>query len=177
MCGRFKYDMFRGGAHYSCNERLFADAEIDLTSFIARLDGMKGNGPVVNCQDCASAVVSLSNLAGCDLWCNRMGRLFKTRSFLPIGVFEEVEAEFVFHEVAWEGLCGDQDLVYDACIQYDGGEVLGCAPVEFVVPQGVMFCDGSEQAPFVYRERLSKDGSDGYGNCSNLYQRIRRAIR
>ena len=37
--------------------------------------------------------------------------------------------------------------------------------------------DGSELSPFAYRERLAKDGEDGYGSCVNLNKVKRRAIK
>ena len=131
----------------------------------------------MNCQDCASAVVSLSNLAGCDLWCNRMGGCFKTRKIVLLGTFQITEEEFTFHEVAWEGQCRDQDLVYDACLEYDVDETPGVEPLVLDCPCGVIFSDGSELSPFVYRERLTKDGEDGYGKCANLNKVRRRTLK
>ena len=176
-CDRFMYDMSLGGARYSCNSGLDVEAHVDLTSFIDRINGKEGNGMLVNCQDCASAVVAMSNLVGCDLWCNRMERNFNTRKFLPIGFIQLIERNFVFHEVAWEGLCRDQDLVYDACLQYDVDETPGVEPFVLDSPCGVIFSDGSELSPFVYRERLSATGANGYERCVNQNTRLRRSLR
>ena len=120
---------------------------------------------------------AMSNLAGCDLWCNRMGHNFDTRRFLPIGFPQLMERNFGFHEVAWEGDCQDQDCVYDACLEYDGDDAPGDASSDYAVPCGVAFSDGSELSPFVYRERLSKNGSNGYGRCVNLNTRTRRVLK
>lgn len=87
------------------------------------------------------------------------------------------ERNFVFHEVAWEGQCRDQDLVYDACLQYDVDETPGVVPFVLDSPCGVMFSDGSELSPFAYRERLAKDGVDGYGRCENLNKCKRRTLK
>lgn len=87
------------------------------------------------------------------------------------------EEEFTFHEVAWEGQCRDQDLVYDACLEYDVDETPGVEPLVLDCPCGVIFSDGSELSPFVYRERLTKDGEDGYGKCANLNKVRRRTLK
>ena len=176
-CDKFMYDMIRYAAHYTDNRGLLGNGHIELTALIGRIMGEESKGPFVNCQDCASAVVSMSNLVGCDLWCNRMGKYFKTRKILPIGCVQVSEEEFTFHEVAWEGQCRDQDLVYDACLQYDVDEAPGVEPLVLDSPCGVMFSDGSELSPFAYRERLAKDGADGYGRCINLNKVKRRAIK
>ena len=94
-----------------------------------------------------------------------------------IGSFQITEEEFTFHEVAWEGQCRDQDLVYDSCLQYDVDETPGVEPFVLDSPCGVMFSDGSELSPLAYRERLAKDGEDGYGSCVNLNKVKRRAIK
>ena len=176
-CDRFVYDIAGGVPYYTRNNALFLGEQFDLTAFIDRVNGGEGAGILVNCRDCASAVVSLSNLVGCDLWCNRMGKYFKTRMILPIGCIQLSEEEFTFHEVAWEGQCRDQDLVYDSCLQYDVDETPGVEPFVLDSPCGVMFSDGSELSPLAYRERLAKDGEDGYGSCVNLNKVKRRAIK
>ena len=176
-CGRLMYDTNRYAAHYTDNRGLLSSGHMELSAFIDRIMGGESKGPLVNCQDCASAVVSLSNLAGCDLWCNRMGGCFKTRKIVLLGTFQITEEEFTFHEVAWEGQCRDQDLVYDACLEYDVDETPGVEPLVLDCPCGVIFSDGSELSPFVYRERLTKDGEDGYGKCANLNKVRRRTLK
>ena len=37
--------------------------------------------------------------------------------------------------------------------------------------------DGSELSHFAYRERLAKDGADGYGRCINLNKVKRRTLK
>ena len=176
-CGRLMYDINRYAAHYTDNRGLLSSGHMELSAFIDRIMGGESKGPLVNCQDCASAVVSLSNLAGCDLWCNRMGGCFKTRKIVLLGTFQITEEEFTFHEVAWEGQCRDQDLVYDACLEYDVDETPGVEPLVLDCPCGVIFSDGSELSPFVYRERLTKGGEDGYGKCANLNKVRRRTLK
>ena len=176
-CNRLMYDINRYAAHYTDNRGLLSSGHMELSAFIDRIMGGESKGPLVNCQDCASAVVSLSNLAGCDLWCNRMGGCFKTRKIVLLGTFQITEEEFTFHEGAWEGQCRDQDLVYDACLEYDVDETPGVEPLVLDCPCGVIFSDGSELSPFVYRERLTKDGEDGYGKCANLNKVRRRTLK
>ena len=71
----------------------------------------------------------------------------------------------------------DQDLVYDACLQYDVDETPGVEPFVLDSPCGVIFSDGSELSPFVYRERLSATGANGYERCVNQNTRLRRSLR
>ena len=61
-CDRFVYDIAGGVPYYTRNNALFLGEQFDLTAFIDRVNGGEGAGILVNCRDCASAVVSLSNL-------------------------------------------------------------------------------------------------------------------
>ena len=56
-------------------------------------------------------------------------------------------------------------------------ETPGVEPFVLDSPCGVMFSDGSELSPLAYRERLAKNGEDGYGSCVNLNKVKRRAIK
>jgi len=78
-----------------------------------------------------------------------------------------VENYFIYHEVAWSGNCEDGDLVYDACLQYDGDDDPSQAPHVAEQPCGVVFSDGSADAPLVYRERLTSPIPNGYGRCQS----------
>lgn len=62
-------------------------------------------------------------------------------------------------------------------VKYDVDEAPGVEPLVLDSPCGVMFSDGSELSPLAYRERLAKDGEDGYGSCVNLNKVKRRAIK
>ncbi len=57
-----KYDIDgSGNQHYAGSHYL-------LQEMLLRTLGAYGNGPIVNCDDCAGLVVSLANLLGCDLY-------------------------------------------------------------------------------------------------------------
>lgn len=101
--------------------------QFDLTAFLERLSGGIGNGPYVNCTDCACAVSTLANLLGADLAQGRMGAYvpaFLTRDTQVIGSRQwsspcGLGLGFMFHEVAWTGACGEADSVYDASLMVD----------------------------------------------------------
>ena len=74
-----QYDFRNGGAtHYS--NRYF-----DLTAFLDRLRGGRGNGQYVNCTDCATIVSTFANLLGCDLSQSQMGYRFWVNPMQVIG--------------------------------------------------------------------------------------------
>lgn len=90
----------------------------------------------LNCDDCACAVATFSNLLGCQL---KVGNInpnpfaFKTfrillvgRNPLSMGDWEPVEG-WGHHEVAWWLDIGVKQFVYDACLQLDLSK--GLAPV------------------------------------------------
>lgn len=97
----------------------------DCTAFVERARGGTGNGPFVNCTDCASAVATLANLVGADLWESRMGEYTPAFETNPIQAIGGAEYEspcgwglgFTYHEVAWTGDCRSDDFVYDACLR------------------------------------------------------------
>ena len=88
------------------------------------------------------------------------------RMTIPIGysIRQMSLSGFNVHRVAWTGDCGDGDLVFDACLRYNGA----ATPTDSFraeLPVGVMFSDGDEGSPFVYRERLCVPGTNGYDRC------------
>lgn len=181
-CGRFRYET-RGGASAYVTE----DGGVDLSECINRLKGLKKGGESVNCMDCAAFVVSFSNLLGCELWSSRMddgedGYGFLTNPYIPIGCENWTSSgsgeAFSFHEVAWTGNCGDDDTIYDACLKIDGRRGTS-APLRMEeLPTGMIFSDGSADAPYVYRECLAAPGDWGYGRClSQPGTRIRRTVK
>mgnify|MGYP004452635633 CR=1 FL=1 len=160
---RFWYDVKEGAPAYTDDETVY------LTAFLGRMRGRDGNGGVVNCTDCASFVVSFSNLLGCELWSSKMGKFFETNPYLPIGhatwTGTGPEEAFIYHEVAWTGECGDDDLIYDACLQVDS---MGCSTPSFLLellPMGMIFSDGNPGSPYAYRESLAVPGPLGYDRC------------
>ena len=110
-----------GSPHYTLIPGLF-----DCTEFLERVRGGFGNGRYVNCSDCASAVATLSNVLGCDLWESRMFGavpfpLNPTRAIgSPTWLSACALGTYNMHEVAWTNNCGEQDQVFDASLQIDG---------------------------------------------------------
>lgn len=99
----------------------------DCSALLERLHGGVGNGPYVNCTDCACIVSTFANVLGADLWQSRMGAYvpaFMTRDVLTIGS-RQWQAPcgwglgFMFHEAAWKGNCVEADGVFDACLAVD----------------------------------------------------------
>jgi len=99
----------------------------DCSAFLELLKGGVGNGPYVNCTDCATMVSTFANILGADLWQSRMGKYvpaFITCPTLIIGSSEwtspwRLGLGFTFHEVAWTKSCTARDDVYDACLMVD----------------------------------------------------------
>lgn len=127
----------------------------DCTAVLERLAGGLGNGPYVNCSDCAAIVSTFSNALGCDLWQSRMGSYvpaFETQPIRAIGhpAFETPcgwGLGFTYHEVAWTGGCDDDDAVFDACLEFlqpDGNSS--------IVPTNLVF--GAE-GDNLYRDRIA----------------------
>ena len=175
-CGRFAYDTANGQAAYLSGSR------VELSRCIERLNGGNGDGELVNCTDCASFVVSFANLLGCELYSSRMGNGFGTREYTAIGRPSWTSPDwgwgFSYHEVAWTGQCMDGDLIFDACLKYNGSSSLSSTDKVEELPLGVVFCDGSSDAPYVYRERLTPVGSSGYDKCmARPAQKKRREIK
>lgn len=100
----------------------------DLTAFLERVEGGLGNGPYVNCTDCACAVSTMANLLGAELWQGRMGEYvpaFMLRDSQTIGHSSwgspcNLGLGFMFHEVGWNGNCDEYDQVFDASVVVDG---------------------------------------------------------
>ena len=159
--GRFQYEVTSGRRKY-----VNSNNEVYLSMCIARLNGGYGKGADVNCTDCASFVTSFSNLLGCHLYSSQMGKDFMTRKYTAIGQPDLTPPNwgwtFVFHEVAWSGLCDDSDLVYDACLKYIDLAATNNPPQ---LPLSVRFSDGNPGSPYVYRERLTPPDPAGYDKC------------
>jgi hypothetical protein len=95
----------------------------DCTAFLERLAGGIGNGPNVNCSDCATIVSTFANVLGCDLWQSQMFDMLQPFPVKPLQLIGQWTfgpvcgtGFFNYHEVAWAGDCGVDDLVYDACL-------------------------------------------------------------
>jgi len=85
---------------------------------------------------------------------------------------------FTYHEVGWTGACEDSDKVFDACLKIDGNGDPSSAPRTAVLPTNMTFSDGSEDAPYVYRESLAQPGANGYDECvARPATKVRRAVK
>lgn len=101
---------------------LFGDKFL-LSCFIDQIEGNRAFR--VNCEDCASVVVTLANLLGCDLSEGKIGAAgdFYTNRVLTIGQQDSasnwITTKFKYHEVAWLHDIGLDKYVYDACLRVD----------------------------------------------------------
>lgn len=138
-----------------------------LSSYMAHLDS--GLPFSLNCTDCADAVTTFANLLGCDLW---EGRFFnmQTRKFLTLNGDPAVEADWVswswsYHEICWLGAVGQNELVYDGCLQLDMDDNYG--DLVHVAQHPIKMRFGLSD-PNDYRYRLIESGS---GNLENIPRR------
>lgn len=171
-CGRFQYETNRGASAYVCfvsSGSLGSYEYVELTMCLERLNGGKGREEFVNCTDCAAFVTSLSNILGCGLYSSQMRYSFDTNPYCAIGCANWEPPKwgwgFKYHEVAWNGACGDANEVFDACLRYDGDDSPNSDPRTPALPVSVVFSDGNPSAPYVYRERLTPQGVWGYDSC------------
>jgi hypothetical protein len=115
------------------------------TAFLERLRGSVGNGPYVNCSDCATIVSTFANALGCDLWQSKMAGEFPfaLNPILAIGsrVWQIAcgWGSFNYHEVAWKDGCRENDEVFDACLHVDGDLNPGSAPHRPLLPLNLVF--------------------------------------
>lgn len=138
----------------------YASPYFDCTAFLERLTGGFGNGPFVNCTDCATIVSTFANALGCDLWQSQMrpliGFQFATNPVCLIGdaVFGQpcnIFSGFVYHEVAWARECDSDDGVFDACLLLSDGFNPGVAPFIPLLPANLPFATIFGRS---YRQRL-----------------------
>jgi hypothetical protein len=142
-----------GTPHYTLVPGVF-----ECSEFLERVRGGLGNGRFVNCSDCASAVSTFANVLGCNLSQSRMFGLVpfplnptrsigspSWRSACGTGVYS-------MHEVAWTGNCGEDDTVFDACLELDGDADPTRPPHRPQLPVGMRFGAAGEGQ---YRDRLA----------------------
>lgn len=68
-------------------------------------------------------------------------------------------------EAGWTGSAGDGDRVFDACLRVDGNGDPSTEPRTELLPVNMVYSDGNQGPPYVYRERVAAPGSSGYGTC------------
>lgn len=171
-CPTVAYSMYAVGANFE----LF-----DCSAFLERLEGGIGNGPYVNCTDCASIVATFSNLLGGDLWCSRMGEYlpaFETNPIQAIGS-DVLQSPcgwglgFMYHEVAWTGGCTSSDHVYDACLKVKARPLETAWPPTTLLPVNMRF---GENGDGQYRDRIAAPTSRDV--CvPRPAERLRRKVR
>jgi hypothetical protein len=138
-----------------------------LSSYMNQLDG--GAPFQLNCTDCADAVTTFSNLLGCDLF---EGRFFNmvTRKFLTLNGNTAVEADWQswnwgYHEICWLHQMGQNELIYDGCLQVDMDD--NDADLVHVAKHPVKMRFGMNVSND-YRYRLIASGN---GNLENIPRR------
>jgi len=127
---------------------------------------------LVNCTDCGNFTTAFVNLIGGELYSSKMytlGAGFDTNPYTAIGQPAWTPPSwgwgFSYHEVGWTGACGDGDSIFDPCLKVDGNGDPSAAPRTELLPTGMVFSDGNQGAPYVYRESLAAPGANGYGRC------------
>jgi hypothetical protein len=129
-----------GSPHYTLIPGFF-----ECTALLARIRGGLGNGPYVNCSDCAALVSTFANALGCDLWQSRIlgSTPFPVNPTLAIGFRTWLSACAIgalsMHEVAWADNCGEDDEVFDACLHVDDDPDPTRAPHLARLPVGMRF--------------------------------------
>lgn len=184
MSGSFYYDTKNGACHFIEEKKkwlFFCSYKVLLSECLLALNSASAH-EAVNCTDCAVFVVSFSNLLGCELYSSRMGWGFATNPYCAIGQPAWTTPSwgwgFSYHEVAWDGDAGDGDLVFDACLRYDGDEDPTAEPHVSQLPAAVQFSDGNPASPLVYRERLTPNTSYGYPHCNSQQNtKVRRSFK
>ena len=153
------YDCPGGGSTH------YAWPTFNCTAFVDRLRGGIGNGYYLNCTDCATITSTFANSLGCDLWQSRMGWSFGLNPMLGIGsnVWQPAcgWSGFSYHEVAWEGACTQNEDVYDACLQENGGLDPTKAPYVPLLPIDFRFGNPGDNT---YRDKLATPPTRG--NCN-----------
>ncbi len=138
-----------------------------LTSYMNQIDS--GLPFSLNCTDCADAVTTFANLLGCDLW---EGRFFNmvTRRFLPLNGNPAVDGDWVswswgYHEICWLNAIGQNQNIYDGCLQVDMDDNYSDA---VHIPRNPIKMRFGMNGPDDYRFRLIQSGT---GNLENIPRR------
>jgi hypothetical protein len=154
-------DLLEYGCPIGARE-MYANTVMNLfncTMFLNRLRGQIGNGPYVNCTDCATIVSTFANILGCDIWQSRMGMYVPSFECFPTLLIGAREWEspcgfglgFMYHEVGWTGACTAADSVYDACLLVDAlPPIVGRLPIP-LLPANMPFGFIGQE---LYRARL-----------------------
>ncbi len=140
--------IYSGSPFYSC-------PNFNCTEFLDLLRGGMNAASMMNCSDCATAVSSFANLAGCNLRQLQLGPSdFQTKPIKLLGFPQESPDEFLGHEVAWKGNVTEDGQLFDACLQVDGDDQPEAPPFVALLPANIPFGRTGEKH---YRFRLSPD--------------------
>lgn len=151
---------YRSGFKYSGIPNYSSPFDFFLTDYLTKMADMENN-PLpdhVNCSDCASAVSTLANLLGHDLWQSQMGLegpSFQYRKITPIGEKESATGSFVFHEVAWKGDCDHSENLFDGCLKVNDFPK-AILPID--IPFGT--CNSGD-----YRQKMTSSAFNGCPLC------------
>lgn len=120
-------DLGQGVVTYDGGPFYTDDCCFDCSAFLRLLWGEVGGGGRVNCHDCAAIVSTFANAVGCDLsqscLCPVGRNSFGLNPHIQIGKPGwQTGFRFFHHGVAAEGACGEDNDVYDACLQVDGDD-------------------------------------------------------
>lgn len=153
------YAMGKGAKKKLTYSRLptYANEKFDCTAFLQLLNDGVGKGQTVNCDDCATIVSTFGNILGSDLWQSGMGYDFRTNYIFIIGDSRWRRTGFPRHAVAWKNACGENDPLYDACLQVDGdGQPDDNLSTQAILPANLLFGPLSKN---LYRFCLFKRGT------------------
>lgn len=165
------YDCVTSGAsHYTLGSP-FELSFFECTAFLDLLRGGVGQGPYINCVDCATIVSTFANALGCNLSQVGIfsdlgiGVLWPLNPILAIGssVWEAGacgSAGFVFHSVAITGFGTTNDAVFDACLAVNGNFNPSFPPFIPLLPTNLRFGSVTDGP---YRNRLAAPA--GSVNC------------
>ncbi|MAY81766.1 MAG: hypothetical protein CL930_13430 [Deltaproteobacteria bacterium] len=154
------YDTDSGASFYSWYDSWgYGDAQIDLTSYLTR-----ANGLVINCSDAAAILGAYSNSLGVDLEYAIIRDGFSLNQIKGIGIdefsncpFGPSGCGFSYHAVT---TLDDADTIHDATLALDGDDDPGSLPSTELLVQTI---PGEE-----YMDRLVMYGSPRYRHIQKV---------
>jgi hypothetical protein len=154
------YDTDSGASFYSWYDAWgYGDAQIDLTSYLTR-----SNGLVINCSDAAAILSAYSNALGVDLEYAIIRDGFNLNQIKAIGIddfsncpFGPSGCGFSYHAVT---TLDDADTIHDATLALDGDDDPGTLPSTELLVQTI---SGEE-----YMDRLVMAGSPRYRHIQKV---------
>jgi hypothetical protein len=140
----------------------FPDNHYLLTSYINALNS--NSQFLLNCSDCADAVTTCANLLGCNLHEGTFGSM-TTRKFLPLNGNPAVDGQWVswvwgYHEICWVDQMGENEFIYDGCLQLDMDDNYDDTVHIAKLPANMRF---GKDDPNDYRYRLVEIGPANLG--------------